>query len=261
MAESEVESILREIRERVISQQQEAAETTARSTITHGTNGGSDASADRAQSITRLDNATVKENLALINSYLATTARAWDRLPPLVSNRSGLAARLELWLKRHLKRATRWYAWEQINFNAAVHHALRDMLPLFTAYEQELERLHARIGAEADARRIEVEHNQIELARLHASLHEEVEALRLAMEAEHLAGESQKNQQAAGIAAVVSELRERNQHLQDEQRVSFKQLALERSEAAVLEDRARRKTEALLEELKRRIELREKGKQ
>ena len=128
MAESEVESILREIRERVISQQQEAAETTARSTITQGTNGGSDASAGRAQSITGLDNATVKENLALINSYLATTARAWDRLPPLVSNRSGLAARLELWLKRHLKRATRWYAWEQINFNAAVHHACRGLL-------------------------------------------------------------------------------------------------------------------------------------
>ena len=196
----------------------------------------------------------MKENLALINSYLVTTARAWDRLPPLVSNRSGLAARLELWLKRHLKRATRWYAWEQVNFNAAVHHALRDMLPLLTAYEQELERLHARIGAEADARRIEVQHNQIELARLR----EEVEALRLAMETERLAGESQKNQQAAGIAAVVSELRERNQHLQDEQRVSFKQLALERSEAAVLEDRERRKTEALLEGLQRRLQELEK---
>jgi len=258
MAESEVESILREIRERVISQQQEAAETTARPTITHGTNGGSDASARRAQSITRLDNATVKENLALINSYLATTARAWDRLPPLVSNRSGLAARLELWLKRHLKRATRWYAWEQVNFNAAVHHALRDMLPLLTTYEQELERLHTRIGAEADVRRIEVEHNQIELARLRASLREEVEALRLALETERLAGESQKNQLAASIAAVVSELRERNQHLQDEQRVSFKQLTLERSEAAVLEDRARRKTEALLEGLQRRIQELEK---
>ena len=42
------------------------------------------------------------DNLALINSYLTTTGRAWDRLPPLVSNRSGLSARIELWLKRNL---------------------------------------------------------------------------------------------------------------------------------------------------------------
>ena len=41
-------------------------------------------------------------------------------------------------------------------------------------------------------------------------------------------------------------------------RVSFKQLALETSEAAVLEDRARRKNETLLQELSRRVEQLEK---
>jgi len=263
MAESEVEGILREIRERVISQQQGAAETAARSTITLGTNGRSAVPAsDRTQQIARPgDNPTVKENLALINSYLTTTARAWDRLPPLVSKRSGLAARLELWLKRHLKRATRWYAWEQVNFNAAVHHALRDMLPVLTAYEQELEKLRARIEAEADARRTEAEHNEIELAGLRVSLRAEVEALSLAINTERLAAETEKMQVATRLAQVVSELREGNQQQRDVQRVSFKQLALESSETAVLEDRARRKTEVLLEELKRRIELLEKGKQ
>ena len=46
-------------------------------------------------------------------------------------------------------------------------------------------------------------------------------------------------------------MRERIGLLQEEQRVCFKQLSLEASEAAVLEDRARRKTDALLEELQR----------
>ena len=57
----------------------------------------------------------------------------------------------------------------------------------------------------------------------------------------------------SGVAELASELRERVQHVAEEQRVCFKQVALEISEAAVLEDRARRKTEALLEELRDRV--------
>ena len=92
------------------------------------TNGGNGARDAEALQQTNDDNETLTaENLSLIESYLTTTARAWDRLPPLVSNRSGLIARVELWLKRQLKRATHWYTWEQVNFNAAVHHALRDL--------------------------------------------------------------------------------------------------------------------------------------
>ena len=203
MAETEVESILREIRERVLSQQHaghNAVGTTPRSAMTNGGNGAGDSAAGGMQD----NGAFTAENLALINSHLTTTARAWDRLPPLVSNRSGLLSRLELWLKRRLRAGTRWFTWEQVNFNAAVHHALRDMLQVLAAYEQELGKLHA-------------------------------EAVELRAE-------------------LVSELRERDGHLRDEQRVCFKQLALETSEAAVLEDRARRKTEALLEVLTRRVE-------
>ena len=61
-------------------------------------------------------------------------------------------------------------------------------------------------------------------------------------------------QLAARLAELVNEFRERVMHLQEEQRVSFKQLALETSEAATLADRARRKTETMLEELQHRIE-------
>ena len=126
MAETEVESILREIRERVLSEQREGKDVGAtRSAMTRGGNGAGD-----SLQITNNDSEPLAVNLSLIESYLTTTARAWDRLPPLVSNRSGLIARVELWLKRRLKAGTRWFTWEQVNFNAAVHHALRDLLPV-----------------------------------------------------------------------------------------------------------------------------------
>ena len=243
MAETEVASILREIRERVLSQQRaghDVARSSKRSTMTSGGNGAGDSALDGPQD----GGSFAGESLALLNSYLTTTARAWDRLPPLVSNRSGLSAKLELWLKRNLKRATRWFTWEQVNFNAAVHHALRDLLPLLSAYEQELGKLHAQIDAEAEARRIDLAQHQFELAALRVELRGEIEAQKAGLKAE----------MNARVAELVSELRERDEHLQDEQRVCFKQLALETSEAAVLEDRARRKTEVLLEELARRIE-------
>jgi hypothetical protein len=79
----------------------------------------------------------------------------------------------------------------------------------------------------------------------------ELEELRLAMDAQNIQRDSR-------LAELVSELRERIQHVVDERRVSFKQVALETSERAVLEDRARRKTETLVKELQRRVEQLEK---
>jgi hypothetical protein len=223
MAETEVESILREIRERVLSQQrasQDAAGKSARLAMTNGGNGAGDSAIGDVQNRGTL----AAESLALIDSYLTTTARTWDRLPPVVSNRSGVSARLELWLKRQLKAAARWFTWEQVNFNAAVHHALRDLLQVLSAHEQELRQLRA----EAEARRVEAEQYP------------------------------QRAEMNARLGELVSELRERDGHLRDEQQVCFKQVALETSEAAVLADRARRQTDTLLEELKRRVEKLEK---
>jgi len=234
MAETEVESILREIRERVLSEQRTGKESSAtRSAMTNAGDGAGNS--EVLQQITHDDNeALTAENLLLIESYLTTTARAWDRLPPLVSNRSGFIARVELWLKRQLKRATHWYTWEQVNFNASVHHALRDLRTVLSAHEQELRRLRAQIA--------ESKQYQAELTSQLTELLGDLAAQR-----------DQTNTQRNQIAAVVNELRERDAHLRDEQRVCLKQLALETSEAAVLEDRARRKAEALLKELQRRV--------
>jgi Skp family chaperone for outer membrane proteins len=231
MAETEVEIILREIRERVLAQQRSGPDVAA--TSAHAAANGANGAGDSGIAQYRDSQNLAAENTALINSYLTTTARAWDRLPPVVSNRSGFVARLELWLKRRLRAGTRWFTWEQVNFNAAVHHALRDLLPLLAAYEQELGKLRARIDAEVEAR-------QTELTALRAEI------------------EAQRIQVDVRLAESVRELRDRDERLQAEQRVCFKQLSLEASEAAVLEDRARRKAEALLEELSRRVEKLEK---
>jgi hypothetical protein len=65
---------------------------------------------------------------------------------------------------------------------------------------------------------------------------------------------SRNAQVATQLNALLKELRERDEHLRDEQRVCFKQVTLEMSEAATLEDRSRRKTDTLLAELQRRLD-------
>jgi hypothetical protein len=219
MADIEVENILREIRERVYAEQ-EASDLSQSSGVDGGEPAGENGALAADGSLARLD------------SYLTTTARAWDRLPPVVSNRRGTTARIELWLKRHFKRATRWYAWEQVNFNAAVHYALRDIVQLLSSREKTLEELRA----DSESRRTAHQQYQSELQRVRSEL----------------------DAQRGRPAEIMSELRESIARLHEEQRVSYKQVALEASEAAVLEDRARRKTEALLEQLQRRVEELEK---
>ena len=233
MVETDVEHVLAEIRERVRATHQ--ASTTA--------SNGADGSAV-ARNSTR---ASTAETLALIDSYLTTTARAWDQFPPLVSNRKGFSARFELWLKRFFRRGTRWYVWEQINFNAAIHHALRDLLPLLSASEHELEKLRVENAALRDTQQVELERQQGELAALRADLAETQAALRQE-------NDLSNSRNATLLNALLKELRERDEHLRDEQRVCFKQVTLEMSEAATLEDRSRRKTDTLLAELQRRLD-------
>lgn len=128
MADTEVETILREIRERVRA-------------------GGIGAHAPQMAEAAPPQPTSVAEArlrigqaLALLETHLAITGRARNQLPPLTSKRSGWLAKVELWIKRRVKQATRWYTWEQVNFNEAVHHALRDLLVALATIEQERER-------------------------------------------------------------------------------------------------------------------------
>jgi len=206
MVDEEVESTLREIRERV----RRTAESEAGATrVVPNAANASLSSADQSSS-------KALEAMTRIDAYLTTTARAWDRLPPVVSNRSGGLSRLELWAKRRLKQATRWYSWEQINFNAAVHHALRETLDALLDFEQ-------RLGQQRAEMQAQLEQIQIETSR---SL-----------------------EMSARLADLAQELRERDQQRLEEQRVCFKQLSLEMSEAQVLFDRSRRDIESRLDKL------------
>jgi len=299
---NEVESILNEIRERVRADenQREAA-----SALTIRNGHGLDSSPSPSTI------ATGPESLARLEAHLTTTSRAWDRLPPVFSNRSGMAARLELWLKARLKSLSRWFTWEQINFNSAVHHGLSDALEGLRAHEQQLIRMQTELKQTKEALRVEL-NQTTEILRsesrqttealrsesrqntetLRSESRQTTEALRsesrqttealqadLAHTAEALRGESSQTNEAlaselrqtaaslradfgqtaenllATIDARGTEMNARvaelGDDLHEEQRVCFKQLSLEASEAAVLEDRGRRALEARLEKLER----------
>ena len=103
--------------------------------------------------------------LARMEVDLAITERSWSRLPPLTSNRRGWVARVELWVKRALKRATHWLTWEQVNFNAAVNHSLRATHETLTAHERQLAELRAQVE-QLTARAEEYESLKPEIERL-----------------------------------------------------------------------------------------------
>ena len=187
---------------------------------------------------------------------LSVMARAWDRLPPVVSNRTGTLARLELWIKEKFRAAFRWFTWEQVNFNAATHQTLLEVVESLKAYEQRL----AEITRALDAQREELDQELKQLSSTVPSLAtqiEQVDRKQLAHIAQlnaRLEGLSQlaKDQHAetqARLADFTAESRVRDEQLRDEQRVCYKQLSLELSESRVLEDRARREREARLEKL------------
>jgi chromosome segregation ATPase len=247
MADTEVENILREIRERVYAEQAALEHSSA--------NNGAEVAP--ANGVTRAG-----EPLARLESYLTTTSRAWDRLPPVVSNRSGAIARAELWLKQNLKRATRWYAWEQINFNAAVHHALHDLIEIISSQEQALAELREELKQVRADNAAALTNGQQQQSAIEA-IRSNTAAQRATIEAQQRLLADQRavveslsatlkgrdTEVDRRLESLSNEMRERAQALQDEQRVAYRQLSLETREAAALEERARRKLDTLLEEL------------
>src|SRR5436309_3051799 len=284
---NEVESILNEIRERVRTEEKEREAAVAVATQ----NGN-----DSKPAISPTAPAIATESLARLEAHLTTTSRAWDRLPPLFSNRSGIAARFELWIKARMKSLSRWFTWEQINFNSAAHHGLSDALEALRVHEEHLIKMQEELNQTKEALRSESNQTREALGQtteaLRAESRQTTEALRvesrqttetlqteLAHTTESLREErnqtnealaSELRQTAASLrtdlAQTTEDLRasidargaetdarisELGDDLHEEQRVCFKQLSLEASEAAVLEDRGRRALEARLEKLER----------
>lgn len=273
MADTEVENTLREIRERVLaSAPARAAGHAPVNTTTQ--NGG-------APPLTQGGDAG--NALARMDANLSTTARAWSRLPPMLTNRRGALARLELRLKRLIKRAAHWFTWEQVNFNSAAHNALGDArdalgnaLDALDAHERALSHLREELGRvreelgrvpeELTSLRAEVETGAAHASELEArvSLAESRFDSRLAelqgalaSGLDNLRGEQRRRVDSLRNELhneLRNELRDRTEGLLEEQRVCFRQLSLEASELTVTQDRARRAVEARLEALEQNRE-------
>ena len=217
MSNDEVAAVLQEIRARVRSEPRASASTPLAIE-------DYDATADGEASM-----------LARLETNLVVTARAWDKLPPLISYRHGLLRRFELWLKQQIKRATRWYTWEQVNFNAATNSALREALTCLRAQGMQL----AAIKEEHEEQLLEMRQEY------------ETQLTRLREQIATLASSSFVEQE---IARLQFQMRELNEHALDEQRVCFKQFNLEASELLSMSDRAHRHTRMRLDELARQVE-------
>jgi len=260
MVDQDVERILADIRAQVIGESSAEVKST-----TQGN--GSAAAPERV----------VSDRPSPGNGYASLTvlARAWDRLPPLVSNRTGASARLELWIKAKIKRALRWITWEQVNFNAATHHTLIEVIETLTSSEQRLANLQSQFNAEAkttreqlellqrklDAqgddlktqraefrtRKDEIEREQATLNQRQSAVLAQVEVLQKTLnEFESRLSQLDHPQR---LEELVNEFRERDERLLDEQRVCFKQLSLELTESQVLQDSRRRELEARIAKL------------
>jgi len=102
---------------------------------------------------------TVENAFESLRANLSVIERSRNKLPPILSYRQGWVARLELSIKRLLKKVTHWFTWEQVNFNAATFNALQEILVVLSAQREVLSELQAQLdkvaalNAEMDARR------------------------------------------------------------------------------------------------------------
>jgi chromosome segregation ATPase len=157
-----------------------------------------------------------------------------------------------------MRRATHWYAWEQINFNAAVKDALQDVKTILSHHESEMRDLRdqlaaaTRMKAQLASHLSTYESSLRGLERNFASLDEKSAALEDRFAALP-GGETQVLQdEVRAVRALVTDLRAtfeenltrlrdeqraRIEQLQDEHRVTFKQLSLEIKEKAIKADR------------------------
>jgi hypothetical protein len=213
-------------------------------------------------------------------SSMVVLARAWDRLPPVVSNRTGVTASVELWLKRTLRRALRWITWEQVNFNAATHQTLLELIESLNSankrlvalerrveslneeLQKELRNTNQNLSSEMTTQRDQLERHRAEIARYQAEVNSQHALMKSDFEVAHSLREAQttdfnarldaltaareqsSSEFQSRLAELVKEFRERDERLLDEQRVCFKQLSLELTESRVLQDRTRRELDA-----------------
>ncbi len=125
MSEPDVARTLREIRERVRVQLRTQA---------------NESPVQNAQPSDAVDN-----SFESLRASLSVIERSRNKLPPILSYRKGWVARLELSVKRLLKKVTHWFTWEQVNFNAATFNALQEIMVVLAAHREVLMELQAQV--------------------------------------------------------------------------------------------------------------------
>ncbi len=254
MAErGDVEETLREIRERVRAASSQAPPLAGVAAEPHAVE-------TRAAEMNGRGALAASDALSRMEAHLSTTERAWNRLPPVLSNRDGWVARLELWVKRVIKRGLHWMTWEQVNFNSSVHHALRDARAALASHEQLLSRMQSErdtslrlLKSEAEAERTRVDTRLLELgsrlaaseARLEAQLKRMYE--QLTASAEQLSASAE--QLSASVVQLRDELRAHEENLSGTQGALAESLRGEQgARLAEFENEVRERMNALLEE-------------
>ena len=173
-------------------------------------------------------------DLESLRAALAAARRAQDQLPPVTTYRRGVIARVELWVKRQLKSATRWFTWEQANFNAATVSSIESTVTLLAHLERGLSELRSSI---------QVDEGFPERKETIATVDARLAALESSVQSLLTEIQSERAEQTRRIDLLI-----------EEQRVCFRQLALEISETAIVSDRAKRNLEMQVTELSRRLD-------
>jgi hypothetical protein len=240
MSDTEVESILREIREQVYAQRGGQD------------NGALESAPNRVVGQNGAHTPEITPQMDRLRAQTPILARSWDRLPPIMSSRKGVAAKLELWVKAKARVLMRWFTWEQVNFNAAVHQSLVETIALIEDTRHQLQGVREQLK-EQQARMEELVSEK--LPNLDEFRNATEYQLRLAEQQAESVERSLTNlgellaAEQHRTSTLAKELREADERLAQEQRVCFKQLSLESSETAVMMDRTRRKLEERLAEL------------
>jgi SAM-dependent methyltransferase len=85
-------------------------------------------------------------SLASLRAAVAAVPDRRDMLPPIVARRQGRSGQLELRVKQHLARATRWLTWAQTEYDHSVLRALRETRDALEEQEAELHRLREELA-------------------------------------------------------------------------------------------------------------------
>jgi hypothetical protein len=231
MVDQEVADILQEIRNRV-----RAGGEPSESIAAPDSNGTSNEEATEP---------SPREVAQSQNSYasLSIMARAWNQLPPIVSNRSGASARLELLVKSKLKAALRWFTWEQVNFNAATHRTFLELIDSLATHEQELQRLQHQLKTEINNQLAADAQNQLVARKQQLdSQQKQIDSLR-----------SEFRAQRAELLREIEARRAQLDHQQaslNSQQVEFKELQSTLNARLTELDTQQKRINALLDELK-----------